>query len=632
MSSLRYLGLLVLVAIGAHGQAQAPPTISFTERGAPLAKVMPRLAEVAKLHLAVTVALRKEVVCIDVHDVTVKALMDRLAQVTAGAWTEAKDGTIYLGPLPSARAAQRVADVAYRTEQLAKALAFVPPKQKQKDGQDNEEEPSVPPALAGLLRGIGVKTLAAIPNGTRVVFSTRPTATQEPLGGQAFEVFAQIARESNAEVDESTEQTKAGLLTEEQRNDLEVLRGRITNAPVKLLLIVGRDDSMSEPVQLHVELRGYDSQGKALQVCTALLSLPEIAAETDVHEERINISHETRQLAQLQRALRITVTEADPSDERLQTNPNNVRFQMAPSLRAEATERVFAPDRFDPLAYGDDYLMALAASKQCQLVACVPDTLLYLHQQAGDAATTPAKVLFRLQQDSSIAVTLAAGWLCIAPRDSDAVEARRVDRADLARVMRKLQTNGYLKLDEVLEMSAANMALDSEGVTFEWCEMASAWFFPAFGEDWPTVALFSSLDEAQRSALLQSHQLGFKYLTDAQASLVRHMIYRTEEDFFISLEHETPAAPAPIGANPVQTGSASDEPDDYRSEPTEIAPNGLPREGYITLSDSMDQVVCAVQGVNNPSHWGYSIPLRVPSFAGRVARTLVPGLGAEHHV
>ena len=618
MRSTHHLGFLLLLPVCVIGHAQTPATISFTERGAPLAKVIPRLAETTNLHLAVAVALKKEVVCIEVHDVTVKALMDRLAQVTGAAWTAAEDGIVYLGPSPSVRAAQRAADLAYRTERLSKALAYVPPpKQKPKDGQDAEEAPTMPPALAALLRGIGAPTLAAIPNDTRVVFSTRPTATQEPLDAQAFDVFARLAADQNRQYDEVRKQIAAGGITQQQLEGLPDLPERIVGTPEKLLLIVGRADQMGQPVQLHVELRGYDAQGKVLPVATALLAKSDVSADSDTQGERINISHETRQLAQLQRALRLTGID----EPRFQPDLNSVRFQMAPALRAEATERVFAPDRFDPLAYGDDFLIGLARARQCQLVACVPDTLLSFHHQADDEATTPAEVLFRLQQESSIAVTLDGGWLCLAPRDSDAAELRRVDRTDLARVMRELRADGYLKLDRVLEMSAANMELDLDGVAFEWSEMANASVLQAFGEDWPTVALYASLDDAQRSTLHQTHQLSFRYLSDQQAAFVRHIIYRPEDDNYVSLEHDTPAIQATIGANQAQTG---DEPDDYRSEPTEIAPNGLPRDGYITLDDSTEPVVYADQGVNSTIHSPYSMPMRVKVFAARTARTLVP--------
>ena len=611
------LGLL-LWSVAAPFQDQ---TISFAEHGAPLSRVMPRLAEATRMPLVVSAALRQEVVCIDVHDVTVKALMARLAEVTAGGWTASKDGNIYLEPSGVVRARRHAEETAFRSQMLAKALRPATPKPAAKPGEDQEDDTALPLPLVSLLRGIGASTLAAIPNDTRIVYSTQPTPTQLSLDPSAFEAFTALAAERNQRIEEEQKQLAAAA---QGRDVSDLVQGKLGSTVQKLLLIVTRQDHDGEPVQLQIEFRGYDAKGKTMPVASGILQALEEPPAVEAHEPRLPLSHETTLLLQFEKALMIIRPQVEGFDLRQRNAVNTTRYQMAPTVRAEAMSRAFAPDQFDPLAYGGDFLISLAEAKPCQLVAVLPDTIVYLHHLADDGPPAQDLVLASLRRDCTMSVTNSNEWLCIMPRDSSASERSRVDRASLARVMREAQGDGYLTFDRVLELSTLGFGLDGDSVKLEWGELAGGGFSQVFQEDWPTVELFRSLDDSQRSVLAQSGQLGFRFLTPEQVGLIRRMIYRPEDDAYVALTADNPQAQPPQAGILAQGGPPDDEGDDYRTEPTEIAPNDLPRDGYITLSDASEAVVFADQGGPSATSAFNSMPLRVPSFASRVARTLVP--------
>src|SRR5579872_5264557 len=83
---------------------QGDKLVTFTELAAPLKRLMPRLAEACQSPIKVSKAMENEVVCIAVHDVTARELLDKVATATGGKWVTDREGT-WLRSDAAARAA-----------------------------------------------------------------------------------------------------------------------------------------------------------------------------------------------------------------------------------------------------------------------------------------------------------------------------------------------------------------------------------------------------------------------------------------------------------------------------------------------------------------------------------------------
>jgi len=582
-----------------------PSTVTIVEPGAPLSRLMPRLAQATGQPLAVSEALRKEVLCLDVHDAPVEELLRRIAQVTAGAWAASKDGLTYLQPSGAARARQHAEDIAFRTKVLTKALAAPPKTPTSKTPDDQEADSNLEPEVIALLRTIGPSELAAIADESRIVYSTSPTAAQVQLSDDAFATYAVLASAQNEKAERLKKLAASGKLSREQIDDA-MLSQAVSLQPAKVLLIVSRQDAAGAPVALDVELRGYDEHGVATTLSSGVLGGLTQPSPEARDEAPIKLSPEAAKILTLERdlfQLRFDTSGRADLGKSVETE----------AARAEAVRLLFAPDRFDPTAFRGELVIGMAKARHLQLVALLPDSLGYFLQSIGEKECKPADVWAGISQSSDLAATQEGGWLTILPRNSPQVEARRVDRADLARVMCELAGDRYVTLDRVIELSRLGIVRDDD-VANTWCVLARSPAAQALFEDWPFVELFRSFDDAQRAELSRSGRLGFRSLMPEQIALLSRLIYGPRDQ-----------SPNLEVADAQVAGPNSDsEGDTYRSEPTEVAPHGLPLDGYLTLTDRQDQVVIADQGKSTAPWGSVSFPLRTASFAARAARTLVP--------
>src|ERR1019366_5020021 len=220
------LVLASLLLSGFVGTTQAPPaTVTFSEPAAPLKRLMPQLARALSQPLRVSKAIENEVLCVAVQDVAPSELMKRIAHAVAATWITKSDG-IYLSPNANARAALEERGLEARIPAVAKAIARLSPEALAKEaasrktyeeaiskqvGEQLEEaefpgihftlpgDESYNPIFYQLLSALGARTLASVPFGSRVVFSSSPTQRQLPLKGDLADWVARFVRRYNAD-------------------------------------------------------------------------------------------------------------------------------------------------------------------------------------------------------------------------------------------------------------------------------------------------------------------------------------------------------------------------------------------------------------------------------------------------
>lgn len=588
-------------------------TVTFTDHGSCLSKLVPELGAATGLKLAVAGAIKNEVACLRVENAPIKEVLDRLAHVAGAAWTAETDGTFILGPSIPARTAQRNSDIEFRKRLFSELLN--PSKQKLADSspraEDSEDSPQIGPELAAVLRRLGPQVLAAIPQGSRYVYASSPTDMQLPLPPDAIALFTKVMNDSNERMRRQIKDIAAEL-TAEQRAQLPLATPKLDRTPTKVLLILTRDEQAGAPQHLDVELIGFDNAGGLIPGSVGVLT-----AQASEHESSeslaLPVTRELRQLIQLEKSSRAFAGRFSAGQSPM-SDSSPKRFQIDPVVKAEATARTQDPVAFDPLAYSGDLLVALAERRHLQLVSLLSDQCTYIAHQADEGKPTAEGVLDQLRSDATLTVSLSDGWFTIAPVDSDRCERERVDRKTLARLAKELHDTRLMGLPWVQEVALCGLQSDRDSVLTEWLELASPTAWVILGQDWDAARLFALLDERQRKALATGH-LPLSGLSATQADLVAHMVYGPKSSDYDRLQVESPTQPNGDGA--------ADE--GYFAEPTEVAPAGLPPNGYLEMEVKRVPVVHPVNKEGEMLSPALAMPMTAAVFAVRVARNMVPG-------
>jgi len=121
--------------------------------------------------------------------------------------------------------------------------------------------------------------------------------------------------------------------------------------------------------------------------------------------------------------------------------------------------------------------------------------------------------------------------------------------------------------------------------------------------NWDMLRFYGSLSTLQRKNLVDGSKMTFSQCTPAQLASVRQMAFGPDE----ALEAEDPNAKKPDFEMPqiwrrLFSAAAGG---DYRTEPTEVMPNGLPSEGYVELHFTNETI--AKPAGNLPAMFGNAV-------------------------
>lgn len=623
--------MLLLLALNFATGLQAPQDqtaakITFSEPAAPLSRLMPRLAEVTKMNLKVAPVMATEVLCISVHDVARDDLLRRIADATGAKWTEG-DGGYYLTPSPQARAALKQKAFEARAAKLTTDLKKLIPTPPGKGG-DNKNEAMVPETMFGahggdpifyqLLSTIGPQQLASMLPGDRAVLSSRPTARQYSLPSSDQAVSEFVARH-NAEVDKmAADAKKAGADGEvaDAAPEMGMFRDRngnqrIASPPSKVNLILSRAQGFGALIgggELNAELVLYDAAGKELTSDRAglggLFDMEDMQAMQDEATGKatkpsgapIELSKETQDFVKYLRSMQMGMGGAPKMDS---------------ALRDKVRAKALRPDLYDPMAYPADLLQGFAKQKNLQLVASLPDTFASWLLNLMMSTTTAESLDRRMKKDTSLVVTNADGWLVIAPGD---FQSEPIDRANLTKIVNTLANDKTPSIDTFAGVALAGMGEPAHGMLPELCVMiVSPSLSMLFMQDWDMLRFFGSLSPDQRTSLGNSNRLSIAALTEPQKSFLDRMVYGAGQptemfgsDGPLRVEVKKPAGSVLGAADEMfnqalaEYGMEGEDPHDYRSEPTEVAPNGLTSAAAVTLKLTTSQVFMPILKTKEP--------------------------------
>ena len=633
----------------AHAQEQpsAPNPalkVTFSEPAAPLSRLMPHLAELTKLPLKVTKAMETEVVLVSVHDVTADELLKRIAAATGGKWGQSEN-TYYLSPSTGAREALKGRAFNARAVKLAVDLKKLDPANKKPDVKPTPGQIDMSMMMGArgdavfyqLLSAIGPRQLAGMLPGDRAVLSTKPMGRQYSLPPCDEAIAAYIARR-NKEADKAAAKTNNGTEDGDVAasatgfnpfGPAQPVKGR----PAKVILILTRTEGIGAIIgngELSCELVLYDAAGKELSRDSANLGsffdsdeMQELMATstgkaTPTTDPQLEVSPATKQFTKYLRSMQMGAGQ----------NPSG---GMSADLQKQMRDRLMHPEAFDPVAYPADLLAAYAKAKNLQLVASLPDSFGVWLISLMMSSTTSARVEKKLSNDTGLVIDVADGWLTIAPGD---FRSEPMNRVDLANILASLSGETNPSIDQLAAAALAGLGDPDHGMLPElWMALASPGLATLFAEDWDMLRVYGALSADQKAVLSSAKRLSVTALTEPQKAQLERMIYGASSgiSFFTG---EAPlhveakrdegsilgAADSMFSDALEQYGVDGESSKDYRGEPTEVAPNGLPAGAAITLKMGSSQVLePEIKDKSTTAATAYNQPMGVEQLAGMVA-------------
>lgn len=576
----------VLAAMVSFADAQNAPTVTFTSRAAPVTRVLESYASATGKKVRAAPSMAGEIVVVRLVDADHEEFVKRLAAAVAGRWTTEGEERVLVAD-EEARAAEVRKELETRVQRIREAIKGRLDIRK-REGEDEGGMSAGAGAnlITAFLQASDPTSLARLKLGERVVFSTSPNAMQRPLPNAVWPHVARVVAEHNriaaayrpsdeavgaktdAELKMEAYLRKLGIDPEGERPRV------ITEPPAKLIAAVQRRPEVGAGLMIAVTL--YDAKGKVLTQDSEGISFdsytqgheldnedpegaPE-AAKADPNDPVIVLSEESRAVRDLP---------GQWSDEETAKEPS-----------AEVLAKLRRPDLYDPLSFGDsEALLFVAEHKKKNLIAALPDQHLYFRDRA-----TVSAFLASVPTTNGVEIADADGWLILRSATPDEARSMRISRPALTRLIAAQESKGYVGLDDM-----ATYALATAGdASHDLAEPYLGYFVPGASfagfegpPDFDQLRLYGSLSAGQRLALKEGRQVPFAGLVGRARESLNALLFGTRValDAPQAMPDESdPMAEMIVGMRSAFGGSNAK---DYRSEPTEAMPRGLPADGYL---------------------------------------------------
>ncbi len=588
----------------------------------PLKTVCEQLSEKTGVKLSTTAQLSPFAIVIDVKDVSLKDLMDRLAEAVEAEWvTETTTlrlnrSSAYIRKREQEAYQKRLAAVKKDQADSKAALAKLPAfdrksadsivkeaEELQRQSTQNQEDPKRYEAADKLLKqtprsrfaeriavAMDPEFLASLKSDDRVVLSTIPNRMQRAMPSSVMPIIAQFIREQNIWADALSglpepnyeEEDENNWYSDRLLNDRKAIRGN----PAKVLIILTAQSGAS----VSMEVRLLNNKGGMIAGANASVSLkPEMSDE--------DIKKYTEQAAKIQ--------EDSAKEEPLKLSPlaEELRKKLGFSfmreegadpeadkpLSPELRNALLNPEKIDPLSLGgSEILLAIAQKKNLQLVAAPGDLLFLLAAMPSDEkGIKPAQLLAMMSTmpGDTNPVTLDDGWFVFRRGDFDGslTQFGNTDRSLLGRITRKIAQEGRITLDTNCEIVLAQeensyfSLLLFYGMIIQGNSGLDMFMGGNSRGNESMMRLHGLLTPIQKNELLQGGRISIGSLSPKQREILYNMVYK-ENRFGWDMEMTAPSE--------AEIDAPEDEDPDVEyapQEPTEEYPNGLPSEGYITL-------------------------------------------------
>lgn len=570
----RTIGFLTLTAMlliaypGAASAQDTGKTIDFSCRAMTVKALMEKLAQETGIPFACSALMASDVLLIEAKSVTVSALMDKIALAATGEWRKDGAGFSLNRDLTRAkqedreylehRASRIKLDIDKGLQDVAKQGTFDPNKTLDPNtpgrgsistndgGQQisfripNGEEAPIGRALNRALAGFNALDLAAIPQGTRTVYSTNPTPMQRQMPGAATKAIQTFIQEQQAYV------RAAGQSAQPQMNVFFLggetrplaFEGGVSKAIIVLYRGFWQDS-------IEVELRIADQTGQIKASYSKVLgpgyeppgrnAAP--STEPAAVGEPIEISDTAKRLAALLgtsggRAISDTFSFVS-------RGAGGAAFQVvgSPSGGAREPEKVVAPDlrplldnpdKNEPLSFAISELCASLKPTEGNLVALLPDSLLIPLSSRCQQPLATGELRRILETQLDMKLASKDGWAVLTPKYPSLSRFTRVDRPAFANLLNSIQKEGRASLHALAAYAANHLQPSMTGIEMNWVKLLTPQAEPAFRNAttaWSMLKFYAVLDPVQKTNLERSGMIPIGNLSMPQMTALKNMVY-----------------------------------------------------------------------------------------------------------
>lgn len=590
--------LLASLALAFAPQGQSPDLskkISFHGVAMPAKILVANLAAVAEMNLQVSPQTASETLVVYVNDVTVKEVLDRVALAVDGEWKSEEGGVMRLirpaANLNREAAAERQEKVAKMQAEIKKAVAELNKKPATSTAGTAEAQAAAAMSfpfgggnyhkqIIQLVSRLNAADMVLNDDDGRVVFSSSPTRMQKLLPGNLEPIVAELVTEHNkaaaaaAKKTGEEEETKDELMKQWEEwmkafgfgQDPKPIEGR----PAKLLLIVQGQQFMGG---LSATLRLYDANGRvAAEGSTGLVG-------SDFMEQAMEIGKPKPAPASDDKPIEFSETTKEINSIFSSFMNGANRGKMSKELDAKLSR----PDLYDPLSFATtESLFAIARHKKLNLVGCLPDETGSMLEVFTGGQATVNSYLKSLEGSEEVRVTNADGWLLLQPKHPISARNKRCDRFALAKLIAASKSKGTVSLDDIATyaLTSPSPYEDSTSMQYIMLFAPNAMQMGMMGMvDWNAVRLWGTLNVTQRDTLAGNGRLPFGNLSPQQRNIVTKMMFGAQSDLKVVDPSEKPKSE--MGFADMVKSFMGAQHKDYRQEPTEVMPMGLPSGGYL---------------------------------------------------
>ncbi|MBL8088115.1 MAG: hypothetical protein JNM85_08625 [Chthonomonas sp.] len=651
----------IAIAAFAHANLilESVDSVTLDAKAKPLSVVVSQLGTLTGQTLEVAPALAADVFFVHVKDAPVSEVMERIARYSGGRWRTDPDGSKHLIDDPAAmnrvENELRAARAAYFTrvlkglresqekEETQRMLKRAAAEAEQgNSAPDTNDAPEARQTVSRMFGGgdspentllskvaltLRPADLAMIEEGSRVVYSTSPTRMQRPMTIQS-QLVATFLAEHNKLADAEGKAAKENPA--ERAEMMEQLgpwaemmgmnrpRQGLATPPAKINLVVsnggggGMNWFMDGGGTMQLELVVFNTKGEI--VASAEMPLQDYSESERVMEAVEDIAEdagvpipgkkpEERKPEPPKYPIKDGKIEQSEESKLVSSLNPMTMFTEGGSAKIDPKARAILsrPDMYDPLSFvHGDALATIAKLNDWQVIVNLPDGLDSGGVMSFARPETMAQNYYTaLRENDAVVVDQSGNWLGARPASWIAARRDQVDRAGLTKLVAAATEKGVANIDDYATYAATSPSPTLSAVSGRYCMQ----FVPgAMGSmtggltNWDILRLYGSLSNAQRDQLKRGEGIPFNVLSQTQMATVRKLVF---------------GAPPMIKVD--DPGKETDQDDfmkmmvmwmpqkmtDYRNEPTEALPNGVPSNGTLKLNIEQDfSIVLADQ--DNP--------------------------------
>ena len=577
------------------------------------AERVPRLLENwsadLKVRLEAGPQFQNEVVLVDVQDRPTDEVMKQLALVTAGRWEKINSGGFRLvmdSELRTTRSRLTLdKKVKELRQQLTKSLhpsdpSAAPPTAvgtaPVKGAEPAEIVPSATAAvIPRILLDMDLRPIARLQHSERLVYSSRPTRMQTALPPSAADYIAAFVKEHNVSAsaapatDDAQMAAMSAFLTPEMKEMMAREKRQITGYS-KAILVVSDQEFVGGQ---RAELRLYDQRGAVIGSTQTMLDSGWMEA---VQEETAAL---TGKGATAPKSTPVTYSPDSLAFSSIRAGYEDGKVVAAKPIDPAVRVRIMDVMNNDPLSLSEtDEFLAYAKSEKKPIIACLTDESEGFLAAILASKKTVEQVKKTIESGNLYAVEPNPDYILVRPADEDASRAIRADRAAFAKLLKVATPEGGVKLDDLATFASASPDIRSHTIFTSYL----AAFLPNVASNgftglssWDLLRFYHRINPLVGQRLSAGESVP---LSTFDTRPVASMVYGAPSALRADRgKPRSKFAYADMMSTIMAGGGV-----DYKDEPTEALPNGLPNDA--TVSVVVSQEPCLVIPAGEKSEIG----------------------------